>query len=94
MQDVVSLQGCPLVNLNAGCGRGMFGDVRLDSSLTHRYDLDSPRNAANFRGDVCHLPFRNRVFVSTRCYYTLEHLDDPQMAIQAVRLVTSAIRFD
>ncbi len=75
--------------LDCGCGDKPTGDVNLDFEF---------QTAFNFiRGDVQHLPFRDRVFKVSRCLTVLEHLQKPYDALREIFRVTDGeviIRYD
>jgi len=50
------------------------------------------RHIANFVcGDAHHLPFRNHIFQKILCHHTLEHLDNPAIAIHEMARVANGV---
>jgi len=72
--------------LNAGCGNDPFGNVRLD--LTEdSFTAPSRRTSANIYASIEYLPFRDKVFKHVRCFHTLEHCKNPELALTELRRV-------
>ena len=78
-------------SLNLGCGLDHWGTVRVDMARTWAGTLCHPTVIA----DAHHLPFRDKAFSHTRCWHTLEHLQNPHQAFkEIIRVSESAeIRF-
>ncbi len=64
--------------LNLGCGRDLWGDVRVDTNS---------KGTANVVADVECLPFVDKSFSLVRCWHVLEHCKDPQKALNEARRV-------
>lgn len=78
-------------SLNLGCGLDPYGTVRVDMTRTWAGKPCHPTVIA----EAHHLPFRDKAFSHTRCWHTLEHLQNPHQAFkEIIRVSESAeIRF-
>ena len=86
--------------LDAGCGQGFVSDFLLRSmsgiSITGvDIDIESIRNSVLdhkkgelFEGDIYDLPFCDNSFDTVMCLEVLEHLNEPQRAIQEIARVS------
>jgi len=74
--------------LNAGCGSNDWGNIRIDiqqfSDVFYRC-----KTTANVLASVEYLPFKNNIFITTKCYHTLEHIGNPRLAIRELKRVTN-----
>ncbi|MEM2971974.1 MAG: methyltransferase domain-containing protein [Candidatus Bathyarchaeia archaeon] len=70
-------------SLNVGCGSDKWGDVRVDITKYNYFSGDAMtgRTSANVLASIEYLPFKNQAFKLVRCYHTLEHVDNPQKAL-------------
>lgn len=85
--------------LDVGCGSVPRGTVNLDIAMgetPHLGDLYGinnkimPRSITNFVcGDAHYLPFKDSVFSKVICHHTLEHLDNPTLALKEMARVTN-----
>lgn len=71
-----------LRTLNVGCGPDDWGDVRVDVVFKTQLGATSKFNV---RADAHRLPFRNGVFSLGRCWYVLEHVENPAEALLELR---------
>lgn len=66
------------MQLNIGCSRDTWGDIRLDISDTYL----NYKSSANIHADAQNIPFQDRVFEETKAWNILEHLPCWQQAIK------------
>jgi len=78
-----------LTTLNVGCGQDDWGEIRVDVDYETQTRFESKLNV---RADAHHLPFRDRVFSSGRCWHVLEHIDNPTQVL--LELSRTCERFD
>lgn len=75
------------LNLNAGCGASTWGSHRVDiqkfSDIYYR-----KKTSANIYASIEYLPFRNKVFKTSRCNHVLEHVNYPFICIMELLRVT------
>jgi ubiquinone/menaquinone biosynthesis C-methylase UbiE len=67
-------------SLNVGCGRDLWGEVRLDIIRTP---------TTTIVGDAQHLPFKDKSFCITKASHVLEHLENPIDALNELIRVTT-----
>lgn len=77
------------LKLNVGCGTDPYGDVRIDIAIKRQYCEE--KNTLNLFADAHKLPLRRKVFSESRCFHVLEHLKDPNKAVNEINRVTNGI---
>jgi len=77
------------LKLNVGCGTDSYGDVRIDIAIQRKYF--ETKNKLNLIADAHNLPLRKKVFSESRCFHVLEHLKNPNKAINEINMVTNGI---
>jgi len=84
--------------LDVGCADKPRGTVNLDLNIGRTSQLYfperkiDPKFIPNFvQGHACFLPFRDNVFTKVLCYHTLEHLDDPVLALKEMKRVVNGV---
>jgi len=84
--------------LDIGCGDRPRGTVNVDVSMrdsSHLYKRHSHlKLIQNFVcADAQHLPFKNNVFAKVLCWHTLEHLNNPSLAVkEMVRVANGTVQ--
>ncbi|MFC1584830.1 methyltransferase domain-containing protein [Fibrobacterota bacterium] len=81
--------------LDAGCGRGFLAQRLSGDYQVHASDLFIPVKLPKRLGGVRfqaasveNLPYKDRSFDTVICSHTLEHVKDPQAAVQELRRVS------
>jgi SAM-dependent methyltransferase len=84
------------VKLNVGCGGGKYAFYDLKCEVN--CDVQKPKTKiSNFViSDVCHLPFRDKVFQTVYAFNVLEHVSDQNDAVRELNRIGNrvTIRFD
>lgn len=86
--------------LDAGCGEGFtdqllknyFPNVKIvgleyTDEAIHIAKENNP-NVEYIQGDICHMPFKDKIFDIVLCSEVLEHLEDPYRAMQEINRVS------
>jgi len=73
--------------LDVGSGANPHGDVNLDIHTGYSPHAEMVIKKPTIRADAHHLPFQNEVFGSIYCSHTLEHLDNPPLALCEMKRV-------
>ena len=100
--ELVDISGAQNI-LDAGCGQGFVANFllqRIPNVSIVGIDIDIEliktnivsHNARNniLVGDVYNLPFRDNVFDMVMCFEVLEHLSEPQYALQELARVSKS----
>ena len=66
------------LSLNIGCGKDIYGDIRLDLSST-----------GDLVASAEYLPFKDSCFSNTRMWHVLEHCKKPEQAYREALRVTN-----
>ena len=69
------------LTLNVGCGADTWGDVRVDIGNYSETCGYGGRTKANIIASAEQLPFQNCVFREARAHHVLEHIPNPQRAL-------------
>jgi hypothetical protein len=73
------------LGLNVGCGADKWGDVRIDQGKYSETCGYGGQTTANIIGSAEFLPFRDDVFRDARAFHVLEHVPNPQRALDEIR---------
>jgi hypothetical protein len=74
--------------LNVGCGADMWGDVRLDQGRYSETCGYRRRTTSNIIASAELLPFRDGIFREARAFHVLEHVPNPQQALDEILRVS------
>ena len=78
--------GCKVV-LDAGCGDGILGKFKPNGTTVYGIDIDKEKIKIAKRyeiakeGDIQNLPYESSFFDAVVCFHVIEHVENPQQAI-------------